>query len=152
MSPSGGTQVWHTDAAHEGAAHFCCIYSRLQRVRNVPDSELLNLPMNKTLQRWMLRNINFWPPFFAAGIRVTRRDGDMKAVDVEMKLRFWNRNYAGTQHYGGSLYSMADPFYMLMLMKIWAAITRLGQIRGHSFPQTRQGKSPGRVPSDRCAT
>ncbi len=116
MSPSGGTQVWHTDAAHEGAAHFCCIYSRLQRVRNVPDSELLNLPMNKTLQRWMLRNINFWPPFFAAGIRVTRRDGDMKAVDVEMKLRFWNRNYVGT-HYGGSLYSMADPFYMLMLLE-----------------------------------
>ena len=33
-----------------------------------------------------------------------------------MKLRFWNRNYVGT-HYGGSLYSMADPFYMLMLME-----------------------------------
>jgi hypothetical protein len=32
-----------------------------------------------------------------------------------MKLRFWNRNYVGT-HYGGSLYSMTDPFYMLMLM------------------------------------
>jgi len=32
-----------------------------------------------------------------------------------MRLRFWNRNYVGT-HYGGSLYSMTDPFYMLMLM------------------------------------
>lgn len=37
----------------------------------------------------------------------------MKAVDVEMKVRFYNRNYVGT-HYGGSLYSMTDPFYMLM--------------------------------------
>ena len=37
-------------------------------------------------------------------------------VDVEMKLRPWNRNYVGT-HYGGSLYSMTDPFYMLMLME-----------------------------------
>jgi hypothetical protein len=34
-----------------------------------------------------------------------------------MKLRFWNRNYVGT-HYGGSLYSMADPFFMVMLINI----------------------------------
>src|SRR5437868_15552037 len=33
-----------------------------------------------------------------------------------MKLRVWNRNFVGT-HYGGSLYSMADPFYMLMLIE-----------------------------------
>ena len=33
-----------------------------------------------------------------------------------MRLHFWNRNYVGT-HYGGSLYSMTDPFYMLMLME-----------------------------------
>ena len=39
----------------------------------------------------------------------------MKAVDVEMKLRWWNANYVGTQ-FGGSLFAMADPFYMLMLM------------------------------------
>ncbi len=32
-----------------------------------------------------------------------------------MKLRWWNANFVGT-HYGGSLYSMADPFYMLMLI------------------------------------
>jgi hypothetical protein len=43
-------------------------------------------------------------------------DPDMRAVDVEMRLTRWNRNYVGT-HYGGSLYSMADPFYMLMLME-----------------------------------
>jgi hypothetical protein len=33
-----------------------------------------------------------------------------------MKLRFWNRNYVGT-HFGGSLYSMTDPFYVLMLIE-----------------------------------
>jgi len=32
-----------------------------------------------------------------------------------MKLRRWNQNYVGT-HYGGSLYSMTDPFYMVMLI------------------------------------
>ncbi len=60
--------------------------------------------------------MNLWPPFLGAGIRVTRLDPDWRAVDVRMKLRWWNRNFVGT-HYGGSLYSMTDPFYMLMLIE-----------------------------------
>lgn len=60
--------------------------------------------------------MNFWPPFLGAGIRVKQLQPDWKAIDVEMKLRFWNSNYVGT-HYGGSLYSMTDPFYMLMLIE-----------------------------------
>ena len=63
--------------------------------------------------RWFM---NVWFPFLGAGIRVTRLDADWKAIDVEMKLRSWNSNYVGT-HYGGSLYSMTDPFYMLMLIE-----------------------------------
>ena len=63
------------------------------------------------LRRW----INLWPPFLGAGIRVKRIAPDMKAIDVEMKLRFWNANYVGT-HFGGSLFAMTDAFYMLMLM------------------------------------
>src|SRR5262245_46237940 len=72
--------------------------------------------MSKVWKRWMLRLVNFWPPFFGAGIRVKRIQPDWKAIDVEMNLRFWNANYVGT-HYGGSLYSMTDPFYMLMLIE-----------------------------------
>ncbi len=63
------------------------------------------------LRRW----INFWPPFLGAGVRITRISPDMRAIDVEMKLRRWNANYVGT-HFGGSLFAMTDPFYMLMLM------------------------------------
>ena len=70
--------------------------------------------MNRNIQKLMLRWINIWPPLLGAGIRV--RWHSNRAVDVEMKLRSWNRNYVGT-HYGGSLYSMTDPFYMLMLME-----------------------------------
>jgi hypothetical protein len=66
---------------------------------------------SRAIRRW----INFWPPFFGMGIRVARIAPDMKAVDVEMKLRFWNANYVGT-HFGGSLFAMTDAFYMLMLM------------------------------------
>ncbi len=61
------------------------------------------------------RLVNLWPPLLGAGIRIQRIAPDMKAVDVEMKLRFWNANYVGT-HFGGSLFAMTDPFYMLMLM------------------------------------
>lgn len=60
--------------------------------------------------------VNWWPPFLGAGIRVTRLDPDWRAVDVQLKLHWWNRNYVGT-HYGGSLYSLTDPFYMVMLME-----------------------------------
>jgi uncharacterized protein DUF4442 len=64
-----------------------------------------------SLRRW----INFWPPFLGAGIRIQRIAPDMKAVDVEMKLRWWNANYVGT-HFGGSLFALTDAFYMLMLI------------------------------------
>jgi len=71
--------------------------------------------MRTPLKRHMRLVMNLWPPFLGAGIRVTRLQADWKAIDVEMKLRFWNANFVGT-HYGGSLYSMTDPFYMLMLI------------------------------------
>ena len=66
-------------------------------------------------QQLMLRLVNIWPPFAATGIHVNW-GSDMKSAEVTMKLRPWNRNFVGT-HYGGSLYSMCDPFYMLMLIK-----------------------------------
>jgi len=72
--------------------------------------------VNRIFKKHLRRLINVWPPLLGAGIRVTRLDEDWRAVDVEMKLRRWNRNYVGT-HYGGSLYSMTDPFYMVMLIE-----------------------------------
>jgi hypothetical protein len=60
--------------------------------------------------------LNFYVPFLGAGIRIKRLAPDWKEIDVEMKLRWWNANYVGT-HYGGSLYSMTDPFFMVMLIE-----------------------------------
>jgi acyl-coenzyme A thioesterase PaaI-like protein len=60
--------------------------------------------------------LNLYPPFLGAGIRVKRLDPDWRTIEVEMKLHRWNSNYVGS-HYGGSLYSMTDPFYMLMLIE-----------------------------------
>jgi acyl-coenzyme A thioesterase PaaI-like protein len=72
--------------------------------------------MARASRKKLKRFINLYPPLLGAGIKVTRFSEDLREIDVEMKLRFWNRNYVGT-HYGGSLYSMTDPFYMLMLIE-----------------------------------
>jgi acyl-coenzyme A thioesterase PaaI-like protein len=63
------------------------------------------------------RRIRFYPPYLGAAVRVTHVSEDFRTVRVEMPLRFYNKNYVGT-HFGGSLYAMCDPFYMLMLMNI----------------------------------
>ena len=61
--------------------------------------------------------INLWPPYLGAGVRVDTISRDYRRVAVSLKLRWYNRNYVGT-HFGGTLFSMTDPFYMLMLMQV----------------------------------
>ena len=69
------------------------------------------------LRKAFFRNfINFWPPYWAAGIRVMKIAPDKTSVEVEMKLKMTNQNYVGT-HFGGSLYAMCDPFFMLILIE-----------------------------------
>lgn len=63
------------------------------------------------------RLINLWPPFLFTGIHATHVSKDYKEVDCKLTLRWYNRNYVGT-HFGGSLFAMTDPWYMLMLMPL----------------------------------
>jgi hypothetical protein len=72
--------------------------------------------VKRAFKRHIRLFLNLWPPLLGAGIRIKRFTPDWTEIDVEMKLRWWNQNYVGT-HYGGSLYSMADPFFMLMLIE-----------------------------------
>ncbi|HYS14533.1 MAG TPA: DUF4442 domain-containing protein, partial [Burkholderiaceae bacterium] len=58
--------------------------------------------------------MNLWPPFLGAGIRVRNIAPDFREVRVDMRLGFGNRNYFGT-HFGGSLYAMTDPFFVMMV-------------------------------------
>lgn len=64
--------------------------------------------------KWVRRLVNFWPPLFFAGIRATHISEDFRHIEVSLKLRFFNRNMVGTQ-FGGSLFAMTDPWYMMML-------------------------------------
>ena len=47
---------------------------------------------------------------------MTRITPDFREMEVKMKLTWYNKNYVGT-HYGGSIFSMTDPFYMMMLIQ-----------------------------------
>lgn len=57
-----------------------------------------------------------WPPFLGASVSIKEMNDDLTRIVVQMKRRWWSQNYVGTQ-YGGSLFSMTDPFYMLMLLE-----------------------------------
>jgi len=59
--------------------------------------------------------INLWPPFLFTGIHVTDISADYRYVRVELRQRPWNVNYVRT-HFGGSLFAMTDPFWMLCLL------------------------------------
>ncbi|HCR86851.1 MULTISPECIES: DUF4442 domain-containing protein [Psychrobacter] len=59
--------------------------------------------------------INTYAPYIGAGIKIEHMNLDQGLCVVSMGLNNLNKNIVGTQ-FGGSLYSMVDPFYMLMLM------------------------------------
>lgn len=61
--------------------------------------------------------VSLWPPYLGAGIRCTFMREDWREARVQMKLRWYNRNFVGT-HFGGSLYSMTDAFYAVMLLNV----------------------------------
>ncbi|WP_243049713.1 DUF4442 domain-containing protein [Dyella sp. RRB7] len=61
------------------------------------------------------RLMNLWPPFFFNSIRVQYVAEDWSEVHVVLRLRPWNRNYVRTQ-FGGNLFAMTDPFWMLLAM------------------------------------
>lgn len=73
---------------------------------------LRHLRIGPGLLRW---GMNLWPPFLGAGIRVRHIAADFSHIEVALRMGLFNRNYVGT-HFGGSLFSMTDPFYMLMMM------------------------------------
>lgn len=61
------------------------------------------------------RILNAWPPFLFSGIRVVALSPDWHRARVELRQRWYNRNYVGT-HFGGSLFAMTDPFWMIMVL------------------------------------
>jgi len=65
--------------------------------------------------RALRRVLNLWPPFLFSGIRVLELSDDFGRARVVLKRHWYNRNFVGT-HFGGSLFAMTDPFWMVMVL------------------------------------
>lgn len=59
--------------------------------------------------------VNHFAPFSGAGISLDKIDLKNYHIRVKMPLTRKNKNIVGV-HFGGSLYSMVDPFFMTLLM------------------------------------
>jgi acyl-coenzyme A thioesterase PaaI-like protein len=66
--------------------------------------------------RRLRRLMNLWPPFLFSGIRVLDIAEDWRSARVVLRMRWYNRNYVGT-HFGGSLFAMTDPYWMILVME-----------------------------------
>jgi acyl-coenzyme A thioesterase PaaI-like protein len=65
--------------------------------------------------RRLIRLMNFYPPYLFSGIKVVEYTPDFSMFRTRLKLTWYNRNLLGTA-FGGSLYSMCDPFFMFILI------------------------------------
>lgn len=94
-------------------AHFCCSsmhnHSRKKNVSMSLFQKIQKLPL---VSKFIL---NRYAPYRGAGIEINKIDFNNYHVRVKMPLTRKNQNIVGV-HFGGSLYSMVDPFYMLLLM------------------------------------
>lgn len=102
--------------------------------------------------------VNLYPPYLGAGVRVTHVADDFSRIEVRMKLHLWNQNYVGT-HFGGSLFAMADPFFMIMLIELlgpgYVVWDKAGTVRfrkpGRGTVRARFEIPPARVEEIRAA-
>ncbi|WP_298769043.1 DUF4442 domain-containing protein [uncultured Shewanella sp.] len=69
-------------------------------------------------QNWIFKRVmNLYPPYLFTGISIKKLSKDFRQLTVTMPLRWYNQNYVGT-HFGGNLFSMTDPWFMLMLIQV----------------------------------
>ncbi|GGC54731.1 DUF4442 domain-containing protein [Hoyosella rhizosphaerae] len=69
----------------------------------------------KFTPRTLKLGMRAWPPFLGAGISVRHIADDWSRAEVTLRVNSLTRNALGTA-FGGSLSSMTDPFYVLLLM------------------------------------
>ena len=66
--------------------------------------------------RRLRRVLRWWPPFVFSGIHVLEIADDWSSARIELRRRWYTANYVGT-HFGGSLFAMTDPFWMILVME-----------------------------------
>lgn len=71
-------------------------------------------PLQRKFRR-LIRLINWYPPYLFSGIKIIDHAPDFSMFRSRLKLTWYNKNLVGTA-FGGSLYSMCDPFFMFILI------------------------------------
>lgn len=73
--------------------------------------------MIEKLKLWFFRTaFNWWPSYRGTGARITYISPEMDEIHTRIKLTWRTRNYVGTL-FGGSMFAMADPIYMVILIR-----------------------------------
>ena len=72
--------------------------------------------MRSPSARTVRRLLDWYPPLRFAGVRVLSISDDWRDARVVLRRHWYNRNYVGT-HFGGSLFAMTDPFWMLLTLQ-----------------------------------
>jgi acyl-coenzyme A thioesterase PaaI-like protein len=79
--------------------------------------DFLNTTKKESFKSWSFRVLmNWYPMYFGTGGKVLFWAGDSSEVHLRLRLNLWTYNAVGTI-FGGSLFSAADPFYMVMLLR-----------------------------------
>jgi acyl-coenzyme A thioesterase PaaI-like protein len=60
--------------------------------------------------------LNLYPPLLFSGVRVLSISADWRSARVVLRRTWYNRNYVGV-HFGGSLFAMTDPFWMILTLR-----------------------------------
>ena len=81
-----------------------------------PPQQIGRLKALATSPRALRLGMNLWPPFLCSGIRVQSMGQDLRHVRVRLAHGPLTSNYVGTL-FGGSLFSMTDPFWMMMVLR-----------------------------------
>ena len=63
--------------------------------------------------RW---GMNIWPPFLFTGVRIQHISADFRIARIKLAKTPFTTNYFGTQ-FGGTMFSMVDPFWAFMLYR-----------------------------------
>ncbi len=71
--------------------------------------------MTENQMRKIIRRVSLYPPYLGAGIKLKSVNEDFTRFEVQMKMRWYNKNIYGT-HFGGSLYAMSDPFFVFIIL------------------------------------
>jgi len=97
----------------------------------------------------LIRRVNLYPPYLGMGISVRTVNPDFTRFEVQLKARWYNRNLFGT-HFGGSLYSMADPFYVFIVtMNLGSGYVVWDKAAGIDFLRPARGTIVGVFEIDR---